>query len=159
TGAPAEFNEPAQLVIVSASGGNQFHGEGFEYNRSKGTGAKEWVAGALPRPPYQRNEFGGNFSGPISIPHLYSGKDRSFFFVAFEGLHLTQAFPYSTQQPTVLERQGNFSEFLAGGVCEPTTTINGVATPTPLIINNPAAGGTPFSGNMIPTANQNSVDL
>jgi hypothetical protein len=158
TGAPAEFNEPAQLVIVSASGGNQFHGEAFEYNRSKGTGAKEWVAGALPRPPYQRNEYGGNFSGPITIPHLYDGKDRSFFFVAFEGLHLTQAFPYSTQQPTALERQGIFSEFLAGGVCEPTTIIGGVATPTPLVINNPAAGGTPFSGNIIPTANQNSVD-
>jgi hypothetical protein len=147
TGAPAEFNEPAQLVIVSASGGNRFHGEGFEYNRSKGTGAKEWVAGALPRPPYQRNEFGGNFSGPIMIPHLYDGKDRSFFFVAFEGLHLTQAFPYSTQQPTTAMRNGDFSAFLPGGTCTPAVTLN-----------DPVTGGPVFMNNQIPSSMWNSVD-
>ena len=65
TGAPAEFNEPAQLVIVSASGGNRFHGEGFEYNRSKGTGAKEWVAGALPRPPYSATNLAAISPAPL----------------------------------------------------------------------------------------------
>ncbi len=147
TGAPAEFNEPAQLVIVSASGGNKIHGEAFEYNRSKGMGAKEWVAGASPRPPYQRNEFGGNFSGPIVIPHLYNGKDRTFFFAAFEGLHLTQAFPYSTQQPTVAERSGDFSAFLPGGTCTPTVTLN-----------DPITGGPAFTNNQIPSTLFNAVD-
>jgi len=68
TGAPAEFNEPAQIIVVSASGANRFHGEALEYNRSKGMGAKTYFGSALPRPPYQRNEYGGNFSGPIWIP-------------------------------------------------------------------------------------------
>jgi hypothetical protein len=81
-GAPAQFNQPAQIIVVSASGTNKLHGEGFEFNRSKGTAAKTDylppTGTAPPRPPYQRNEYGGNLSGPIYIPHLYNGKDRSF---------------------------------------------------------------------------------
>jgi hypothetical protein len=123
-GAPAQFNQPAQIIVVSASGTNQLHGEGFEFNRSKGTAAKTdylpATGTAPPRPPYQRNEYGGNLSGPIYIPHLYNGKDRSFFFAAYEGFHLTQSYPLTSTQPTVLERQGNFSELLNGGTCNPT---------------------------------------
>ncbi len=146
TGAPAEFNQPAQIIVVSASGTNKLHGEGFEFNRSKGTGAKSFFSGSQARPPYQRNEYGGNLSGPIVIPRLYNGRDRSFFFAAFEGFHLTQSYALSTQQPSLLERQGNFSEFLAGGVCE--QKVNGVLTPT--IIVNPATG-LPYPGNVINT--------
>ena len=138
-GAPAEFNEPAQIIVVSASGTNTLHGEGLEYNRSKGMGAKTYFGGAQPRPPYQRNEYGGNLSGPIWIPHLYAGRNRSFFFAAFEGFHLTQSYSDNTQQPSVLERQGIFTEFTA-----------------PII--NPATG-TAFANNTIPTSNQNPVSL
>jgi hypothetical protein len=146
TGAPAEFNQPAQIIVVSASGTNKLHGEGFEFNRSKGTGAKSYFSGSQPRPPYQRNEYGGNLNGPIFIPKLYDGRDRSFFFAAFEGFHLTQSYALSTQQPSALERQGNFSEFLAGGVCE--QKVSGVLTPT--VIINPATGQ-PYPGNIITT--------
>ncbi len=139
TGAPAEFNEPAQVIVVSSSGANKFHGEVLEYNRSKGMGAKTYFGGAQPRPPYQRNEYGGNFSGPIWLPG-YNGRDRSFFFAAFEGFRLTQSFSDNTQQPSLLERQGNFTEFAAGSIINPAT-------------------GTAFSGNIIPTANQSTVSL
>jgi len=64
TGAPAEFNEPTQVIVVSSSGANAFHGELFEFNRSKGTSAKPYFNGSTRRPPYERNEYGGNFSGP-----------------------------------------------------------------------------------------------
>jgi hypothetical protein len=150
-GAPAQFNQPAQIIVVSASGTNKLHGEAFEFNRSKGTSAKSFFSGASPRPPYQRNEYGGNLSGPIYIPHLYNGRDRSFFFAAYEGFHLTQSYADSSQQPTALERQGNFSEFLAGGPCAPT----GGNTQT--VIINPATGQ-PFTGNVITTP-LNPVDL
>ena len=59
-GAPAEFNQPAQIVVVSASGTNQIHGEALEYNRSRLKGAKAYFSGSQPRPPYQRNEYGGS---------------------------------------------------------------------------------------------------
>ncbi len=145
-GAPAEFNEPAQIVVVSASGTNQIHGEALEYNRSKGMGAKAYFAGAQPRPPYQRNEYGGNLNGPIFIPKLYDGRNKSFFFFAFEGFHLTQSYSDNTQEPTVLERQGNFSELLATGIC--ATKVNGV--PVDTIIKNPATG-LAYPGNIINT--------
>jgi outer membrane receptor protein involved in Fe transport len=140
-GAPAEFNQPAQIIVVSASGTNQLHGEALEYNRSKGTSAKTYnfsTAAAPKRPPYQRNEYGGNLAGPIVIPHLYDGRNRSFFFAAYEGFHLTQSYALSSQQPTALERQGNFTEFLPGGIC--------ATTPAGNVITNPN-----FTGNIINT--------
>jgi outer membrane receptor protein involved in Fe transport len=140
-GAPAEFNQPAQIIVVSASGTNQLHGEVLEYNRSKGTSAKSYFSGGQPRPPYERNEFGGNLSGPILIPHVYNGRDRSFFFFSFEGFRLTQSYSLNTQQPTVKERAGDFSELLAGGICAPSST-------TSTIIKNPATG-LPYPGNII----------
>jgi hypothetical protein len=150
-GAPAQFNQPAEIVVVSASGGNKLHGEVFEFNRSKGTSAKSFFSGAQARPPYERNEYGGNLSGPIYIPKLYNGRDKSFFFAAFEGFRLTQSYALSTQQPTALERQGNFSEFLAGGICAPSAT-------TSTIITDPNTG-LPFPGNVItPTEPINAVD-
>jgi hypothetical protein len=139
-GAPAQFMQPAQLIVVSASGTNKLHGEAFEFNRSKGTGAKSYFSGSTPRPPYERNEFGGNLSGPIFIPHVYDGRDKSFFFAAYEQFRLTQSYFDNTTQPTVLQRQGNFSEYLAGGACNSTTTS--------IIIKNPLTG-LPYPGNII----------
>lgn len=149
-GAAAEFNQPAQIIVVSKSGTNQLHGEVLEFNRSKGTGAKEFFGGALPRPTYQRNEYGGNLSGPIFIPHLYDGKDRSFFFFAFEGFRLSQAASLTSQQPTLAMRSGDFSAFLAGGAC--------ATSPAGTTIINPLTG-TAFSENIIPSTMFNSVDV
>ncbi len=139
TGAPAEFNQPTQITVVSAGGTNRFHGELLEYNRSKGTAAKPYFNGSTARPPYERNEFGGNFAGPITIPHLYNGKDRTFFFFAYEGFRLTQSTSKSTQQPTVLERQGIFTE-VSTPIIDPTT-------------------GAAFTGNTIDPTRLNSVSL
>lgn len=139
TGAPAEFGQPTQVIVVSASGTNQFHGELLWYNRSKGTSAKYYYNGASPRPDYERNEFGGNFAGPVVIPHLYNGKDRSFFFFAYEGFRLNQSASASTKQPTTAMRGGDFSA-LSTTITDPTT-------------------GTPFANNAIPTSRLNAVSL
>lgn len=136
TGAPAEFNEPSQMIVVTASGTNKFHGELLEYNRSKGTSAKTFFGGSLQRPAYERNEFGGNFAGPIVLPG-YHGKDRSFFFVAYEGFHLNQSANVNSQQPTLLERQGTFTEF-STPIIDPST-------------------GTAFSGQQIPSGRISAV--
>jgi len=138
TGAPAEFNEPAQIIVVSASGSNTYHGSLFEYNRSKGTSSKAYFNGSQPRPPYERNEFGGSFAGPVLLPR-YNGKDRSFFFFAYEGFRLTQSSTKSTQQPTALMRQGIFTE-LTSSIIDPTT-------------------GTAFTSNTIPVNRQSTVSL
>jgi Carboxypeptidase regulatory-like domain/TonB dependent receptor len=152
-GAPAEFNQPNQMIIVSAGGGNALHGEALEFNRSRGTGAKPYffgpAASAPVRPPYQRNEYGGNLNGPIYIPHLYNGKDRTFFFASYEGFHLTQSAPVNSTQPTAAERAGDFSCFLAGGSCATAAAPN-------TVIVNPLTGQ-PFPDNKINVA-LNPVD-
>jgi hypothetical protein len=153
TGAPAEFNQPNQVIMVSQSGSNAFHGEALEFNRSRGTGAKPYFFGpssAAPvRPPYQRNEYGGNFSGPVYIPKLYNGRDRTFFFASYEGFHLTQSNPLTSTQPTAAERNGDFSCFLAGGSC--ATSAAGTVIVNPLT-------GLPFPGNKI-NVSFNPVDV
>jgi hypothetical protein len=136
-GASAEFGKANQVVVVSKGGSNQAHGELYEYNRNRDLAAKNFFAESLPNPPYNRNEYGGNFGGPIVIPHLYHGKDRTFFFVNYEGFNLVQATTSSQAVPSVAERQGNFSGLAA--VKDPYTSA-------------------PFPGNIIPTTRLNSVD-
>lgn len=136
TGAPAEFNQPAQVIVVSQSGGNAFHGELFEYNRGKGPSAKQqYFNGSLPRAAYERNEFGGNFSGPIFIPHLYNGRDRSFFFFAYEGFRLQQSAAVNSAQPSVAERQGNFTGL--GTIIDPLTGLAFYQNQIPMSRFNP----------------------
>src|ERR1700722_3710722 len=136
--APAEFNQPSQVVVITKGGTNQLHGELLEFNRVAATAAKSYFAGALPKPQYIRNEYGGNFSGPIFIPKLYNGRDRSFFFFNYEGFRLPQASKVNSQEPTQAERSGNFAG--VGAITDPLT-------------------GLPFANNMIPAARMNSVEV
>jgi hypothetical protein len=153
-GAPAEFNQPNQVIVVSASGSNALHGEVLEFNRSRGTAAKPYFFGssasAPVRPPYQRNEYSGNLNGPVYIPHLHNGKDRTFFFASYEGFRLTQSNPVNSTQPTTAERNGDFSCFLAGGSCATATAPN-------TVIINPLTKQ-PFPGNKIDVP-LNQVDV
>jgi hypothetical protein len=139
TGAPAEFAQPTQVIVVSRGGTNGFHGMLLEFNRNRVTAAKNYFAGASPLPKYNRNEFGGNFSGPIIFPHLYNGRDRSFFFFNYEGFRRRQASTLSSQMPTNLERTGDFSEF-STPIIDPITQ-------------------TPFVGNKILPSRLNSVSV
>lgn len=83
----------AQISFESRSGSNEYHGTAFEYLRNAALDANNWfndyVNPIVPKPQERQNDFGGVLGGPLGIPHLYSGKDRSFFFVSYEGLRLT----------------------------------------------------------------------
>ncbi len=136
--APAEFNQPSQVVVITKGGTNQVHGMILEFNRLAATAAKSYFAGALRKPQYIRNEYGGNFSGPIFIPRIYNGKNRSFFFFNYEGFRLIQASNVNSQMPTQAERSGNFAG--VGTIIDPLT-------------------GQPFANNQIPAARINPVDV
>jgi hypothetical protein len=134
----AEFNQPSQVIVVSKSGTNQLHGMALEFNRVAATAAKSYFAGALPKPQYIRNEYGGNLSGPILFPKIYNGRNRSFFFFNYEGFRLIQASNVNSQEPTEAERSGNFAG--VGTIVDPLTKL-------------------PFPNNQIPTARINPVDV
>lgn len=72
-----------QISIITRSGTNQFHGTLFDYLRNDALDANDWFANnaGLPKPEERQNDFGGTFSGPIL-------KNRTFFFISYEGLRL-----------------------------------------------------------------------
>lgn len=81
-----------QFSLMSRSGTNELHGSLFDYLRNDLFDANDWFndRNRVRKPALRQNDFGGTVGGPIVIPRLYSGTDRSFFFVSYEGLRLTQ---------------------------------------------------------------------
>jgi hypothetical protein len=84
-------NPGGQFAFETKAGANQWHGSAFEYLRNDFFDANDWFNGyyGLKEPPLRQNDFGGTLGGPVRIPHLYNGKDKTFFFVSYEGLRLT----------------------------------------------------------------------
>ncbi len=80
-----------QFSFVTRSGTNQLHGGIFEYLRNNYFDANNWFNDyyGTPEPALRQNDFGGTLGGPVLIPKLYDGRNRSFFFVSYEGLRLT----------------------------------------------------------------------
>ena len=106
--APAEFGRGgAQIRLVTRSGTNEFHGSLYEYNRNRHFAARNFFA--LTRPPYNRNEFGGSLGGPLWVPRVYSGKNRTFFFFSYEGMRARSPRTNTMAVPTAAQRGGDFS--------------------------------------------------
>lgn len=85
-------NPGGQFSFETKSGTNEWHGTAYEYLRNGALDANDWFTdylGAKP-PALRQNDFGGTFGGPVYIPGLYEGKNRTFFFVSYEGLRLVQ---------------------------------------------------------------------
>jgi len=84
-------NPGGQFVFETKSGTNQWHGTAYDYLRNGYFDAQDWFNDYLgtPEPAVRQNDFGGTFGGPVEVPGLYHGKDKTFFFVSYEGLRLT----------------------------------------------------------------------
>ena len=96
-----------QISIVTRAGTNAFHGSAFEYLRNDVFDANNWFADNAyqPKPAERQNDFGGTFGGPVMIPGLYNGHDRTFFFFSYEGLRLRQPQFTLTDVPDMQLRQ------------------------------------------------------
>lgn len=141
------------VTFATKSGTNQLHGSVFEYLRNSLLDANGYNANAAgtPKKHFQRNQFGYALGGPIVLPHLYNGHDRTFFFSTYEGLRQSQAGSYLGTVPTALERTGDFSKTLDTNgnlivIYDPRTTRLDPAAPAGIIryIRDP------FAGNVIP---------
>jgi hypothetical protein len=90
----AEFGRApgGQFSLATRSGTNQVRGSAFDYLRNNFFDANDWFNdhNRKAQTPLRQNDFGGTVGGPIWIPHLYEGRNRSFFFASYEGLRLTQ---------------------------------------------------------------------
>src|SRR5580698_5456763 len=79
----AEFGQPGEVTILTAGGTNKVHGSAFWYHQNAAFDAIPF--GADSKPHLVGNTFGGEFSGPLVIPHLYNGHDKTFIFGDYEG--------------------------------------------------------------------------
>jgi hypothetical protein len=81
-----------QFSFLTRSGTNQLHGSAADYFRNNSFDANDWFNDHYGKSisPLRQNDFGGTVGGPIRLPHLYNGINRSFFFASYEGLRLTQ---------------------------------------------------------------------
>jgi outer membrane receptor protein involved in Fe transport len=109
----AEYGRNAGGVInaVMRSGTNQLHGDAYEFVRNQILDAAPFTfAGPHTRSPFHLNQFGGTLGGPVVLPGIYNGKDRTFFFVSYEGGRQRSGANNSTAGvPTPAERTGDFS--------------------------------------------------
>jgi hypothetical protein len=119
------------------SGTNRLHGGAWEYFRNQSMDGR--IYGATTQPSFGRNQFGGQVGGPVVFPHIYHGKDRTFFFGSYEELRDSQpnlsGAGTTTTVPTALERMGDFSQTLntngtLNTIYDPTTTVSEPANST-----------------------------
>jgi Carboxypeptidase regulatory-like domain len=107
----AEFSGVADVTTTSRSGTNNYHGGVFENHENAVMAAgNPFVA---TKPKLIMNDFGGFLGGPISIPKLYNGHNRTFFFASYEGLRLPKEEPIVTSVPSNEMRQGNLCDYLS----------------------------------------------
>src|SRR3984957_10997153 len=122
-------------------GGGGFGRRGFDSNRPHGSlyyGVGDSALNASPfaltgqpteKPAYLQNSFGGSVGGPLNIPHIYQGGSKTFYFVNFNGKHGDNPFDEFSTVPTLLERQGNFSQTTYSSTGAPVQIFN-PATPS-----------------------------
>ena len=152
-----EFGRTSGGIVSYAlkSGSNQVHGSAFEYLRNSLLDANGFNAdkAGLAKPPFRRNQFGGTIGGPVDLPKLYDGHNKTFFFVSYDGLRDSSAGSYTTTVPTALERTGNFSQTLQSNGTEIV-----IYDPNSTALNSSGAYvRTPFPGNVIPQSEINPI--
>jgi hypothetical protein len=136
------------VVLVTRSGTNEFHGSAYDYFKNDKLNANDWYSNRLRRKKgvFHENVFGGTIGGPIRIPKLYNGRDKTFFFMNYEGGRYRSGSNASTASvPTQLERQGDFSQSLIDNglqvqIFDPLTAQS---------VNNRIVRQ-PFAGNRLP---------
>src|SRR5579875_287289 len=101
----AEFGHSAGAVlnISTKSGTNEYHGDLWEFLRNDTLDAADYFA--TKNPEFRFNQFGATFSGPIILPRIYNGRDKTFFFVDYQGTRQVQGQTYTENVPTAAEHQ------------------------------------------------------
>src|SRR5580700_4730476 len=121
----AEFGQSAGGIFnyTSKSGSNRLHGTLFNYLENEDLNAGQpfnYTASGQKYNPVQRQlDFGGSFGGPVVIPHLYNGRNKTFFFFAYEEYHNAQTLNQGTiTVPTAAYRKGDLSSLLLGPIVD-----------------------------------------
>jgi hypothetical protein len=109
----AEFGHSAGAVlnVSTKSGGDAFHGDAWEYIRNDVLDARNYFATAPQKPAFRQNQFGVAFSGPVTIPKVYHGRGKTFFFFDYQGTRMAQDSSKVSTVPTTSEASSGFTNF------------------------------------------------
>jgi hypothetical protein len=111
----AKFSSPATTVLSTRSGTNTFHGSAFETARNNGLGVARARQDFYSKPPQLiRNEFGVSGGGPVFLPKIYNGRNRTFFFFGWEAFRNAYSATAVTSVHTMAMRQGDFGGLVDG---------------------------------------------
>lgn len=115
----AEYNRGGAFFnSTTKSGTNRFHGGIYDFLRNDAFDARNYFA--LTRQILKRNQFGANLGGPLTLPGLYHGRDRTFFFFSYEGQRLRQGLVFNGRVPSDAQRAGIFT---GTPIYDPLTTV------------------------------------
>jgi hypothetical protein len=150
----AEFGRFSGGVINISTryGTNDLHGSLYEFLRNTDLDANEYFNKLVgsPTPVFHMNQYGFAVGGPVYLPGIYRGRNRTFFFTDFQGTRWSQGQTYLASLPPLAERTGDFSQHLnAKGqlivIYDPFSTVSDPSNPGHFL-------RTPFTGNIIPVS-------
>ena len=137
----AEFGQPSDITVTTKSGTNTFHGAIYEFFANRDLNASNGVTGI--KGPLTANDFGGYIGGPLSVPHFYNSRGKTFFFGDYEGTRRPESGSIAIAVPTPAELNGDFSALLA--------------SKNPVQLYHPFSA-VPYVNNQIPV-NQSAIAL
>ena len=140
-----------QVNVVTRSGTNQLHGSAYEFFRNDDLNANNYFnnLNGIARPPLRYNDFGYTVGGPVYIPKIYNGRDKTFFFFSQEFRRVITYSPVTLYVPTLAERAGTFPVAVCANVVVNAAGTQSCATPA----------GTTQVTNLSPTAQAYLKDI
>lgn len=158
------YTGSATVNVAVKSGTNDAHGSIYYFNRAKSRTANNFFSNrsGQERPERTYHRFGGSLGGPVYIPHIYDGRDKTFFLFAYERLKNSEAEPQLFTVPTAAMREGDFSALL--NLAQPvkiydpaTAQATGTVTRTQIRDLTRATTANPQGLNIIPLNRLNPV--
>lgn len=157
----AEFGRSGggTVNMVTKSGTNEFHGSAYYYHQNDAFNANTFANNrrpladgrAQPKPLVRRHQFGGTFGGPLVLPTLYNGKNRTFYFFSYEGRREKNPSQGLFSSPTAREREGDFSQtFIIPGPNAAPQLVQIFNPFTSRLLPNGQGVRDPFPGNAVP---------
>ena len=144
------------MNVTTKNGANQYHGTGYEFMRRNALDANSFQNNSTgsPKSGHLLDQYGGSIGGPITLPKIYNGHDRSFFFFNYEGYREDTPAPLTVSVPTAAELGGDFSALV-------NSAGNKIAIydPASTIINGTTVTRTQFPNNTIPASRLSPIAL
>jgi len=156
------------INVVTKSGSNDIHGSAWEYVRNTVFDASPFLKG-VPEPSFHQNQFGGAVGGPVWLPKLYNGHDKTFFFVAYQGFRYStpsnntylvpteyELTPQTINGQSVYDLSTLPSGNPANPIYDPQSTVQVACPPG---TTGPCYSRAPFAGNLIPASRVSQANI